>query len=77
MAINTVTKLAPRQHLYQLESTSKNLIFSSIITHCVENFSELCIRPLQIAFRFLVRAFSREDAGGRVLLIMSLVHLVI
>ena len=30
-----------------------------------------------VAFRFLVRAFSSEDAGGRVLLIMSLVHLVV
>ena len=24
------------------------------------------IRPLQVAFRFLVRAFSSQDAGGRV-----------
>ena len=33
----------------------------------------LGIRPLQVALWFLVRAFTRQDAGRRVLLIMSLV----
>ena len=35
------------------------------------------VRIVKTTFRFLVRAFSSQDAGGRGLLIMSLVHLVI